>query len=152
MCIEEPLSESPLPSLSSPGQAHDHEGFYILNTLLEFADLNALAQYLGAIWGVLFTRLQSTKTPKFVRSLTVFVGLFAAKHSPAALEESINKVQPGAHICGARQTTHLRLLTPCDTLATKVSSIGKSPLTQFMECNPTCKKRMWFVVSSMHLV
>lgn len=76
-------------------KAHDHEGFYVLNTLLEWCDIAAWGQYLGTIWGILFMRLQSSRTVKFARSLTLFVGLFAAKHSPATLEESINKVQPG---------------------------------------------------------
>lgn len=79
-------------------KAHDHEGFYVLNTLMEWCDLAAWGQYLGTIWGILFMRLQSSRTVKFARSLTLFVGLFAAKHSPAMLEESINKVQPGVFL------------------------------------------------------
>jgi exportin-2 (importin alpha re-exporter) len=67
----------------------------VLNTLVEFLDPAALAPFMAGIWGLLFTRLQGSKTPKFVRSLTVFIGLFASKHGVNALEESIAKVQPG---------------------------------------------------------
>eukprot|EP00976_Prorocentrum_cordatum_P106592 1194485-Prorocentrum_minimum.AAC.3 len=79
------------------GRAHDHEGFYVLNTLVEFLDPAVLVPYMPGVWGLLFTRLQnpSSKTPKLVRSLTVFIGLFASKHGSAALDDSVSKVQPG---------------------------------------------------------
>ncbi|GAB4819020.1 hypothetical protein N2152v2_006066 [Parachlorella kessleri] len=76
-------------------KAHDHEGFYILNTLIEYLDMQALAQYLPQIWGLLFQRLQSSRTTKYVRSFLLFVALFTVKHGPAVVGESIDAVQPG---------------------------------------------------------
>jgi CAS/CSE protein, C-terminus len=38
-------------------KAHDHEGFAILNTLLEYLPLETLSKYLPTIWGLLFNRL-----------------------------------------------------------------------------------------------
>ena len=37
-------------------QAHDHEGFYILNALMEFLPLDVSSGYLPTLWTLLFRR------------------------------------------------------------------------------------------------
>lgn len=76
-------------------RAHDHQGFYILNTLFEALDLALLAQYLPHIWQLLFSRLQGSRTPKFARSLVVFMAVFAMRHGVGPLTDSLEAVQPG---------------------------------------------------------
>ncbi len=37
-------------------KAHDHEGFFILNSLMEFLPLDVFSGYLPTIWTLLFRR------------------------------------------------------------------------------------------------
>jgi len=76
-------------------KAQDHQGFYILNSFVESLALEAWAQYLPTIWGILFQRQQTSRTPKFSRCLVVFTSALCVKHGPASVVESMNKVQPG---------------------------------------------------------
>jgi len=76
-------------------KAHGHEAFYILNALVTHVDLASLTQYLPHIWGLLFQKLQSARTTRYVRSLLVFLGVFIAKHGCEATSASIDAVQPG---------------------------------------------------------
>ncbi|KAK9829548.1 hypothetical protein WJX72_006417 [[Myrmecia] bisecta] len=79
-------------------KAHDHQGFLILTALVEHLKLEAFAQYLPQIWTLLFTRLQSAKTPKYVRSLLVFLALFVARRGGGTVQASIDGVQPGLFV------------------------------------------------------
>lgn len=61
------------------------------------------------IWGLLFSRLQQSRTAKFTRSLLLFLALFACKHGAQVVADSIDAVQPGLTLmimqtvrCGAR--------------------------------------------------
>ncbi|KAL2612267.1 hypothetical protein R1flu_023959 [Riccia fluitans] len=72
----------------------DHQGFYILNTVIENLSYQTFAQYVPQIWGILFTRLQRERTVKFIKSLIIFMSLFAVKHGHSLLTDSINAVQP----------------------------------------------------------
>eukprot|EP00887_Chlorella_sp_A99_P002133 scaffold21.g2133.t1 len=76
-------------------KAHDHEGFYVLNTLIESIDLGVMQQYLPTVWNLLFARLQSSRTTKFCRSFLVFISTFAVRHGPTKVTESIDGVQAG---------------------------------------------------------
>jgi len=76
-------------------RAQDHHGFFILNAFVEALPLPAWADKLPAIWGILFQRLQSSKTTKFSKCFVVFISLLAAKHGVVAVTESMAKVQPG---------------------------------------------------------
>ena len=76
-------------------RAQDHQGFFILNAFAECLPLAAWKTHLPAVWGVLFSRLQTSKTPKFTKCLVVFTCLLAAKHGPACVEETMAAVQPG---------------------------------------------------------
>ncbi|PSC72253.1 Exportin-2 [Micractinium conductrix] len=77
-------------------KAHDHEGFNLLSALVSHLDYQAqMAQYMPTIWGLLFSRLQSSRTPKFTRSLLLFMALFVCKRGAATVAASIDGVQPG---------------------------------------------------------
>jgi exportin-2 (importin alpha re-exporter) len=76
-------------------RAQDHQGFFILNAFAECLPLAGWKTHLPAVWGVLFSRLQTSKTPKFTKCLVVFTCLLAAKHGPACVEETMAAVQPG---------------------------------------------------------
>ena len=60
----------PLPPLPPPPQkllsskAHDHEGFYIINAVVEGLPLPAYEQFLPTVFTLMFQRLSSSKTQK----------------------------------------------------------------------------------------
>jgi exportin-2 (importin alpha re-exporter) len=84
-------------------RAQDHQGFFILNALVECLPLEAYEGHLPAIWGILFQRLQSAKTQKFVKCLVVFTSLLVAKRGVDAARRSMAEVQPGIFemiLCG----------------------------------------------------
>ncbi|KAJ0258194.1 Exportin-2 [Hirschfeldia incana] len=72
----------------------DEQGFYVLNTVIEYLDFGAIAPYMTGVWNALFTRLQKKKTVKVQKSLVVFMSLFLVKHGHANLVDTMNAVQP----------------------------------------------------------
>jgi len=76
-------------------KTNDHEGFYLLQTMLQSLPKESLANYVRSIFSLLFQRLTSTKTTKFVKSFLVFVSLFAIHYGGTALQESVDAIQAG---------------------------------------------------------
>lgn len=74
-------------------KANDHEGFYLLQSLLEHMDAEALKPYIRQVFLLLFQRLQSSKTTKFVRGLLVVFGLFVYKYGATALIATVDDIQ-----------------------------------------------------------
>ncbi|BFY99292.1 hypothetical protein BsWGS_02332 [Bradybaena similaris] len=75
-------------------KSHDHEGFYLLNYIIEFMPKQLIQPYLKQIFLLLFQRLSNSKTTKFVKSLLVFFCLFAVKFGAASLVELVDGIQP----------------------------------------------------------
>ncbi|KAK7100974.1 hypothetical protein V1264_023831 [Littorina saxatilis] len=75
-------------------KTHDHEGFYILNAIIEFMPQPLVQQYSKQIFILLFQRLQSSKTTKYIKSLLIFFSLFAIKFGAPSLIEMIDGIQP----------------------------------------------------------
>ncbi|XP_065835695.1 exportin-2-like [Oscarella lobularis] len=73
---------------------NDHEGFYLLSTLIEHIQIARLSDHLKSIFVLLFQRLQSSKTTKYVKGLLVFFCLFAGKHGGGTLVDVIDGIQP----------------------------------------------------------
>ncbi|CAM6025473.1 unnamed protein product [Sphagnum balticum] len=72
----------------------DHQGFFILNTVIENVSFEVLSPYMGQIWTILFSRLQYRSTGKFIKSLIIFASLFVVKHGPSKVIDTVNSVQP----------------------------------------------------------
>lgn len=75
-------------------KGNDHEGFYILQSLVEFMEPSALDAYLKQVFVILFSRLQSSKTTKYVKCLLVFFCLFVYKYGAETLIKMIDSIQP----------------------------------------------------------
>ena len=75
-------------------KANDHEGFYLLGSLVEHLEPAALNAHLKNVLIVLFQRLQSSKTTKYVKGLLVFFSLFAGRFGGSVLIETIESIQP----------------------------------------------------------
>jgi exportin-2 (importin alpha re-exporter) len=73
---------------------NDHEGFYLLNSLIEYGDQKAMENFWKDIFIVLFQRFQSSKTTKYVKGLIVCFCLFAGKFGGNSLLQIIDSIQP----------------------------------------------------------
>lgn len=76
---------------------HDHEGFYILESMVEHLPLEWFASYLPQILTLVFTRLSNPrmKTDKFVRSFLLFLCLFIGKHGADEVVAKVSALQAG---------------------------------------------------------
>ncbi|KAI1289580.1 Exportin-2 [Halotydeus destructor] len=74
-------------------KSNDHNGFYLLQSILLHVDKSDLAQYIKQVFVLLFQRLTGSKTTKFVKSLLVFFSLFAHKYGAPQLAEAIDSIQ-----------------------------------------------------------
>ena len=75
-------------------KSNDHEGFYLLGSLVEHLEPAKLNPHLKNILLVLFQRLQSSKTTKYVKGLLVFFSLLAGQFGGPALVDAIESIQP----------------------------------------------------------
>jgi exportin-2 (importin alpha re-exporter) len=75
-------------------KANDHEGFGIVTALIQNMPAEKMAQYLRPIYMLLFQRLSSSKTVKFVKNLLVYFCSFVNKYGAAAFIEMIDSIEP----------------------------------------------------------
>ncbi|XP_063589155.1 exportin-2-like [Penaeus indicus] len=76
-------------------KTNDHEGFYLVQCMLLHMPKEVLNSYWNQIFAIMFRRLTSSKTTKYVKSLLVFFSLFACQHSGARLIQIIDSLQAG---------------------------------------------------------
>jgi len=72
----------------------DHEAFYLLSTMTELMPWNAISESMKQIFVLLFQRLQTSKTTKYVKGFIVYISIFAGKKSATDLQQMIDNVQP----------------------------------------------------------
>jgi exportin-2 (importin alpha re-exporter) len=76
-------------------KANDHEGFYLLQSLILNVEPASLQIHFNQIFLIIFQRLTSSKTTKYIKSALVFFSLFAHKFGVATLVSLIDNLQPG---------------------------------------------------------
>jgi len=74
-------------------KSNDHEGFYLLQNLIMYYPRADLQQSMAQIFSLLFQRLTSSKTTKFVKCLIVFFNFYAAKVGAPELIQLIDGIQ-----------------------------------------------------------
>merc|ERR1719147_425552 len=74
---------------------NDHEGFYLLQTMIEHLPAESFSANLKQVFIVLFQRLTSSKTTKYVKGLLVFFFVFVIKNGGSSLIQMIDSIQPG---------------------------------------------------------
>uniref|UniRef100_A0A8C3LEM7 Exportin-2 n=1 Tax=Chrysolophus pictus TaxID=9089 RepID=A0A8C3LEM7_CHRPC len=79
-------------------KANDHQGFYLLNSIIEHMPPESVDQYRKQIFILLFQRLQNSKTTKFIKSFLVFINLYCVKYGALALQEIFDSIQPNIYI------------------------------------------------------
>jgi len=72
---------------------HDHEGFYLSNTIVEYTSWKNFLPFADGVLRVLFGRLSSNKTMKFVKGLIVFLSLFIIKFGATTLITAADAIQ-----------------------------------------------------------
>ncbi|XP_075231087.1 chromosome segregation 1 [Lycorma delicatula] len=74
-------------------RANDHEGFYLMQCMIEFCPKEMLAPYTKQIYILLFQRLSSSRTTKYVKGLLVFFFFYAIYYGPSTLIAMIDEIQ-----------------------------------------------------------
>ncbi|XP_060521599.1 exportin-2 [Cylas formicarius] len=74
-------------------KSNDHEGFYLMQSLIQHFPTERLGPYLKQVFFLLFQRLSSSKTTKYVVNLIVFFSLFSVKYSPNELISIVDGIQ-----------------------------------------------------------
>ncbi len=67
-------------------KANDHEGFNLLGSMIEYMPKDSMANYIKGIFNLLFTRLTSSKTTKFVKSFLVFIFIYTNHYGGASVQ------------------------------------------------------------------
>ncbi|GAB6029149.1 Exportin-2 [Chamberlinius hualienensis] len=75
-------------------KSYDHEGFYLLTTIIEKLPSNHVVQYIPEVFRLLFTRLQNSKTTKYIKSLLIFFCTYAIKFGISNLIQICDQIQP----------------------------------------------------------
>lgn len=74
-------------------KTNDHEGFRLLQAILLHIPAETIDQYWNSIFTLLFKRLTSSKTAKYVKCLLVFFSLFSCQYSVHKLIGHIDGLQ-----------------------------------------------------------
>ncbi|KAF5296580.1 hypothetical protein FQR65_LT10233 [Abscondita terminalis] len=79
-------------------KTNDHEGFYLMQHVIQHVPMEALQPYHKQIFFLLFQRLSSSKTTKYVIGTIVFFSLYIIKFSANELVSTVDGIQ--AHMFG----------------------------------------------------
>lgn len=72
---------------------NDHHGFALINDMVLYIDTSHLMPLMRQVFFILFQRLTSTKTVKYVKSLLCFFSIFAYKYGSKSLFDLIESIQ-----------------------------------------------------------
>ncbi|XP_001606668.1 exportin-2 [Nasonia vitripennis] len=75
-------------------RTNDHEGFLLMQAIIERFPPNALEPYIKQVFILLFQRLSSSKTTKFVKGLIVFFSYYVVRYGASNLVTMIDSIQP----------------------------------------------------------
>ena len=75
-------------------KSNDHEGFYLLGSLVEHVNPETIMPHYKDIFILLFQRLHSSKTTKYSKGLIIFLSLFAGKRGGPLLFKIVDSIQP----------------------------------------------------------
>ncbi|XP_015180909.1 PREDICTED: exportin-2 [Polistes dominula] len=75
-------------------KVNDREGFLLLQCIIEYFPPNTLEPYMKQIFVLLFQRLSSSKTTKFVQGLIVFFAYYIIRYNATSFINIIDQIQP----------------------------------------------------------
>ncbi|VVC32399.1 Hypothetical protein CINCED_3A009409 [Cinara cedri] len=76
-------------------KSQDQEGFRLLKTIIENCPIEVLQPQIKNIYVLLFQRLSSSKTTKFIRELIVFIFFCVIKYGASYMVDLIDSIQNG---------------------------------------------------------
>lgn len=107
---------------------NDGFGFNLLDAIVLYMNPANFGPYMAEVFRILFTRLQSSKTAKFVEFLLYFFNVYICKHGAAALMQQLDAVQPGI-FANLLQTIWLpHITTVSDEDHRRICAIGSTKL------------------------
>ncbi|EDO41297.1 predicted protein [Nematostella vectensis] len=117
-------------------RANDHEGFYLLGSMVEHIEPAGLEKQIKQVFLLLLQRLQSSKTTKYIKGLLVFLCLYVVKYSGTILIELIDSIQAKLFGMIVEKCFVPDLQKVSGTMERKICAVGVTKLL----CEPTA---MW---------
>ncbi|KAK4290993.1 hypothetical protein Pmani_036148 [Petrolisthes manimaculis] len=114
-------------------KTNDHEGFALLQCMLLHMPKEALENYWKQIFTILFRRLTSSKTTKYVKCLLVFMSLFVIQHSAARLIHIIDTLQTNMFSMVIERLVYPDLQKVDGDLEKKICGVGLSSIAMESE-------------------
>merc|ERR1719315_704624 len=111
-------------------KTNDHEGFYLLQSMIEHLPVESLSTYMKQVFIVLFQRLTSSKTTKYVKSLLVFFFVFTIKNGGSNLIQLVDEIQAGMFgmVCDSLIVKDGTVQKVSGTTEKKISAVGLTKL------------------------
>ncbi|XP_068140757.1 exportin-2 [Drosophila tropicalis] len=117
-------------------KANDHEGFYLLQTLIFHYPTPEMQTSMRQIFGLLFQRLSVAKTPKYLSGIIVFFSYYIVKFGGSALVQLIDDIQPGMFGMVLERVLITDLNKVTKAIERKAVSVGITKL--LTECPEMC--------------
>ena len=114
-------------------KSQDHEGMYILDSLITSVDPQVMSQYMAPIWNIIYQRLQAAKTTKFCKSFMGTGSLLAALQGGELAGKSMDSVQPGILLMVVQNVWAPALAAPGLLASEKAALVGSTRL--LTECS-----------------
>jgi exportin-2 (importin alpha re-exporter) len=111
-------------------KTNDHEGFYLLQSMVEHLPPETLANYIKQVFIVLFQRLTSSKTTKYVKSLLVFFFVYVIKNGGSSLVATVDSIQAGMFgmVCDSLIVKDGTVQKISGTTEKKIAAVGLTKL------------------------
>ncbi|KAG8341610.1 putative CAS/CSE/importin domain protein [Trypanosoma vivax] len=72
---------------------YDHEGLNVLTSIVRAYPKETISTYMGSVYQALFQRLQTSRTPKYVRILIIFLSITVVTHGADDVVAQVNLIQ-----------------------------------------------------------
>ncbi|KAI5639206.1 cse1 domain-containing protein [Phthorimaea operculella] len=105
-------------------KTNDHEGFYLIQTMLYKFGESVMQPYTKQIVTLLFQRLSSSKTTKYVRGLIAFLGFYAAHFGADNLVDLVDSVQTNMFAMYTERVLITDLQKVSGVLERKAAAVG----------------------------
>ena len=111
-------------------KTNDHEGFYLLQSMVEHLPPDSLSGYTKPVFIVLFQRLTSSKTTKYVKSLLVFFFVYVIKNGGSQLISTVDAIQDGIFgmVCDSLIVKDGTVQKISGTTEKKIAAVGLTKL------------------------
>ncbi|XP_012275464.1 exportin-2 isoform X2 [Orussus abietinus] len=113
-------------------KSNDHEGFLLIQSIIEHFAPNVLEPYMKQVFVLLFQRLSSSKTTKFVKGIIVFFAYYIIRFGSSSLVTIIDQIQPQMFGMVIERVLITDLQKISGEIERKVTAVGISNL--LIEC------------------